>query len=207
MIAGWPAPVIHTIPADWKDKLPGHRSLMAAFIRHRPSLLLQQPEDESAAGRAWPSPRSLEMATGLLAACDAARVNGEVRTELLAGSAGEAFALEYHAWVQEQDLPDPEALLADPASGKLPERGDRLFAALGAVVAAVANTPVTKDGERERQRWRAAWKVLARAAKIQLDVTTSVARSLSTLRPQGAESPEDVLEFKQIWDLVKPRAS
>lgn len=200
MIAGWPSPAIHTIPKDWKSELPKHRSLMAAFIRHRPTLILQQPEDESAAGRAWPSPRSLEMATCLLAACEAAKVNGEVQTELLTGSAGEAFAVEYHAWVKEQDLPDPEELLKNPASGTLPERGDRLFAALGAVVACIAAEPARSD---VKERWHAAWKVLARAAKIQLDVTTSVARGLANLRPQGAESPEEVLEFKEIWDMVK----
>jgi len=205
MIAGWPLPSIHKLPDGWESELPKSRSMMAGFIRHRPSLLLQQPQDESAAGRAWPSPRSLEMAATLLAACTAAGVNGETRAELLSGSAGAAFATEYFTWEKDQDLPDPMALIEDPSSGKLPERGDRLFAALGAVVAVIAATD-NGDDALKKKRWKAGWQVLARAAKIQLDVTTSAARGLANLRPQNAECPEEVLQFKEIWDMVKPRA-
>jgi MoxR-like ATPase len=46
------------------------RSLMAAFLRSRPSLLLQVPDDVSRRGEAWPSPRSWDYATRLIAAAE-----------------------------------------------------------------------------------------------------------------------------------------
>jgi len=206
MIAGWPAPKINQLPVNWERSTPQSRSLVAAFIHHRPGLLLQQPTDESAAGRAWPSPRSWEMAARLIAACIAGGVNGEVRTELLSGSVGEAAALEYFAWVEEQDLPDPLKLLEDPDSERLPERGDRLFAALGAVVAMIASAKSEGKKRAQINRWNAGWRVLARAAKIQLDVTTSAARGLASLRPQGAEAPEEARIFTDILKLAKGAA-
>jgi hypothetical protein len=42
-----------------------------------------------------------------------------------AGAVGDGAAAEFHAWMQERGLPDPEAVLADPDSFALPHRSDR----------------------------------------------------------------------------------
>ena len=73
MIQGWPVPSVPRLPDNWEAGIPASRTLVAAFIRHRPHLLLQLPESEEQAGKAWPSPRSWDMAARLLAASNAAQ--------------------------------------------------------------------------------------------------------------------------------------
>ena len=114
------------------------RGLVAAFLRVRPALACAPPTDPATAGRGWPSPRTWEMTARLWAAADAAGAGGETRSALVRGCVGDGAGVEFLTWLAEMDLPDPEAVLADPASFALPERGDRAYAALAAVAAAVA---------------------------------------------------------------------
>ena len=68
--------------------------------------------------------------------------------------------MEFLAWSSELDLPDPEAVLADPTSFVLPERGDRAYAALSSVAAAVVADPTLDtlarrmEGAGQRRRTR-----------------------------------------------------
>ena len=79
-------------------------------------------------------------------------------------------------WHMEMDLPDPEEVLADPGSFRLPERGDRAYAALAAVAAAVAANPTP-------ERWTAGWQVLGLSAGAAPDVAAVAARVLARCRP------------------------
>src|SRR5262249_48511436 len=90
-------------------------------------------------------------------------------------------------WQREMELPDPETVLADPQSFRLPERGDRAFAALAAVTAAVLanNTP---------ERGEAAWYAIAAATSGgKGDIAVAAGRSLVNHRPHGAVPPRQVL--------------
>ena len=89
------------------------------------------------------------------------------------------------------DLPDPERVLADPASFRLPERGDRAYAALAAIAAAVAADP-TPD------RWTAGWQVLGLAADAAPDVAAVAARVLARCRPDGAALPAEIHLFAPV---------
>jgi hypothetical protein len=88
-------------------------------------------------------------------------------------------------------LPDPEAVLADPESFVLPDRGDRAFAALSSVASAVASNPTA-------ERWRQGWVVFGRAAESALDVATAAARPLVRCRPPGAPVPPEVHLFAEV---------
>jgi hypothetical protein len=96
--------------------------------------------------------------------------------------------VEFLAWAAEMDLPDPEAVLADPAGFVLPERGDRAYAVLSSVAAAVAADPTPP-------RWAAGWRVLARAGEQAPDVAAMAARVLARCRPPGASPPPEVRAF------------
>ena len=72
----------------------------------------------------------------------------------------------------------PEQVLADPASFRLPDRGDRAYAALAAVAAAVAADPTP-------ERWTTGWRVLGLAADAAPDVAAVAARVLARCRPAG----------------------
>ena len=128
-----------------------------------------------------------EIAT-LLAAARAVEVGQDVITALITGCVGDGPGLELVTWLSELDLPDPEALLADPAGFELPERGDRAYAALTSVAAAVAADPTV-------ERWAAGWAVLGRASETVPDVAALAARILVRCRPEGAATPSEAARF------------
>jgi hypothetical protein len=191
MTSGWPKPLVPRLEPGWEQREAMARGLVGAFVTARPGLLSEPPKDPAAAGRAWPSPRTWEMAARLLAAADEIGASEEARALLVTGAVGDGAGLEFLHWVSEADLGDPEAALRDPASFVLPERGDRAYAALSAVAAAVAahSTP---------ERWVAGWQVLARAAPDAADVAAMAARVLARCRPAGATPPPEIKLFAPL---------
>lgn len=167
------------------------RAAVGAFLEVRPPLALQLPRSAAEAGRGWPSPRSWEAVARLLATCEAAHASEAARAALVEGAVGDGAALEFLAWLEHLDLPDPEAVLADPDSFVLPERSDRAFA----VLTAVASVAVEDGGTA---RWDQAWRVVARAADGAPDVATLVARKLAAHRPAGAEVPAALMELAPV---------
>jgi len=195
MVSGWPKPEVPVLPAGWRENIPAARVLVAGFIKTRPHLLLQVPKEESEAGKAWPSPRSWDMAATVLAAAQASGTSKDTTAELISGCVGEGPGLEFLAWVEEMDLPDPEELLRNPTAFKLPTRGDRAYAVLSSVVsAAIRNlTP---------ERWLAAWQILASAAEQGgKDVAASAARALA--RAKTADLPVPVKELREFIPLLQ----
>jgi AAA domain (dynein-related subfamily) len=182
LTAGFPPPVTPRPGPAWASARVRARSDIAAFLLLRPTLVSVPPVERSQAGRAWPSPRTWEMAATLLAAARGSGAGPEVLAALLVGCVGNGAGIELVTWLTDLDLPDPELLLADPASFQLPERGDQVYAALTAVAAAVAANP-------SPPRWAAAWEVLGLAARTVPDVAALAARMLVRCRPEGAATP------------------
>ena len=165
-----------------------HRSQVAGFLASRGGFLSMPPSDATSAGRAWPSPRSWEMTAKLSAAAELIGADRELVAELIAGAVGPVAALEFRAWLDDAALPDPEEALRDPSSFRLPERGDRAYATLSSIVAAVRsnNTP---------ERWAAAWSAIAAGVgQGQTDIAVAVMRPLIEHRPAGAMPPPDALQ-------------
>jgi hypothetical protein len=185
---GWPTPIIPLLPEGWERWIPVARSWVGGFIRVRPALAVEVPEDAALAGRAWPSPRSWDMAATLLGAARAVGSDDLVRSLLVRGAVGQGPGIELLTWLVEADLPDPEVVLADPEAFILPERGDRAYAALSTVASAVAANPTI-------ERWQQGWVVFARAADSALDVAAAASRPLVRCRPAGAPVPPEVHRF------------
>ncbi|MGN9779850.1 AAA family ATPase [Nonomuraea sp. ZG12] len=168
------------------------KALVGAFLRVRPELVLAVPDGPA---RAWPSPRTWELAaTALACTSDTGTAARRVRAELVVGAVGEAAGYELLSWVRDLDLPDPETLLTDPAA-PLPERIDRMHAVLGSVVAYVA-----ADGGAEP--WQRAWTLIGRVSQRAPDVAAGAARSLAACRPPGAVLPVTVLELAAILRMA-----
>jgi hypothetical protein len=164
------------------------RSLVAAFIRVRPHLLFQMPQDAERAGRAFASPRTWDFASRVLAVT-LTDTGGKVESavidaaEALVGCVGDGPGGEFIAWAKTIDLPDPEELLATPAQFTLPERGDLAYAVLAAVATAVVSRCTT-------ERWAAAWEILGAAAdQGAADIAAAAARQLARLRREKPELP------------------
>ncbi|HKO32824.1 MAG TPA: AAA family ATPase, partial [Candidatus Limnocylindria bacterium] len=143
----------------------------------------QLPTNESRRGSAWPSPRSWDMALRLVAFAVAAGTAREVLSMLVRGTVGDGPGLELLASMDRMDLPDPELLLADPATAVLPERGDLRQIVLDGVVEAVRNRP-------DQSRWDAAWALLALALETGApDLVVTPAATLAALRREDWEIP------------------
>jgi AAA domain (dynein-related subfamily) len=191
LAGGWVAPAVPALPDRWEAGVGLARGLVAAFLHVRPALACAPPADAASAGQGWPSPRTWDMAARLLAAGDAGQAGEEARSALVRGCVGEGAGVEFLAWLVEMDLPDPEAVLADPASFVLPKRGDRAYAAVAAVAAVVAADPTP-------QRWVAGWQVLGQAASGAPDVAAVAARTLARCRPDGTPPPAEVKLFAPV---------
>ncbi|MBT9258222.1 MAG: MoxR family ATPase [Clostridiales bacterium] len=177
--SGFRLPDVPRLPSGWEDGIPQALSLVRAFIQRRPELLQKFPKNAEAAGRGWPSARSWTAAARLLAAAKAAGLGEEGEGILLSGAVGPGAALEFLRWRKDLDLPDPEDLLRDPESFRLPVRGDAAFAVLSSVAAAVLSK-LTKE------RWMAAWDIMAKAAEQgAADVAAAAVRSLAEAFREG----------------------
>ncbi|MEV6553424.1 MoxR family ATPase [Streptomyces sp. NPDC051597] len=197
----WPrAELPRLAPERLPEAVAFARRAVCGFLRVRPTLIHRLPSTETRRGGAWPSPRSWEAALTLLAFGTAASVSREVLALLVRGAVGDGPGLELLAHLDRMDLPDPEALLADPAHAELPVRGDLRQAALEAVVAAVGTRP-------ERARWEAAWAVLARALETGApDLLVAPAKALAALRRDPWEVPEVVERLVGVAGLARRAA-
>ena len=192
LAGGFAAPEIPLLPDGWQAEEILARGLVAAFLQVRPALACAPPTEAAAAGRGWPSPRTWEMAARLMAAATAAGASQEARGALITGTVGDGAGVEFLAWLVAMDLPDPEVVLADPTAFRLPDRGDRAYAALAAIAAAVAGNP-TPD------RWVAGWRVLGRASQRAPDVAAVAARVLARCRPPEVTTmPEEIKLFAPV---------
>lgn len=201
-IAGFPDPDGGaTLPKEWEKHLPWARTMVAAFANARPDAIVKMPQEAALRSKPFPTYRSWTMAERLIAGCKAlgygvgdtkGALPHDVLVQCVGGCVGPGAGLEFVTYIGELDLPDPEVVLANPDSLRLPERGDRAFAVLTAVVSVVLanNTP---------KRWNAGWAVLAKATTQQRpDVAASSARLLAQNRPGDTKLPKEVSAFVPI---------
>jgi AAA domain (dynein-related subfamily) len=191
LAGGFATPEVPVLPDGWEAEQHLALALVGAFLHARPALACAPPTDAASAGKGWPSPRTWEMAARLWAASGAAEVSDEARSELVVGAVGDGAGAEFLAWLMEMDLPDPEAVLADPRSFRLPRRADRAYAAVAAVAAVVEANPTA-------ERWSAGWQVLGVAADSAPDVAAVAARILARCRPDGVPLPAEVRLFAPV---------
>lgn len=194
----WPrAELPRLVPERLPEAVAYARRAVCGFLEARPTLIHRLPSTETRRGGAWPSPRSWEAALTLLAFGTAASVSREVLALLVRGAVGDGPGLELLAHLDRLELPNPESLLADPASAKLPARGDLRQAALEAVVAAVGARP-------QRARWEAGWAVLVRALETGVpDLLVAPATALAALRRDDWEVPEAVERLAGVIGLAQ----
>lgn len=194
----WPrAELPRLLPERLPEAVTFARRAVCGFLDARPTLIHRLPSSETRRGGAWPSPRSWEAALTLLAFGTAASASREVLALLVRGAVGDGPGLELLAHLERMDLPDPELLLADPASAELPVRGDVRQAALEAVVAAVGARP-------ERERWEAGWSVLVRALETGTpDLLVVPAKALAALRRDDWEVPEAMERLAGVVTLAR----
>ncbi|MEM2618060.1 MAG: ATP-binding protein [Candidatus Hadarchaeales archaeon] len=179
------------IPVD-PEKWARARSFVVAYIRRFPHHLLVLPRSSNEI--AWPSPRTWDFASRIIAAAGPENISDWL--ELVTGAVG-PVGYEFGHWVQNLDLPDPEEVLASPETVKLPPRQDQLYALLISVVTVVIYklTP---------ERWLKAWKLLARVAREHgADVAAFAAHSLARERRGRLDLPLPVKELQEFYPVLQ----
>ncbi|GIW19394.1 AAA family ATPase [Tepidiforma sp.] len=156
-VSSWAKLEVPELPADWTAGLPAARDEIAGYIRQRPDALLSVAETAEAASRAWPSPRTWEMAARLLAAARAAEAPAEVLETLLAGTVGNAAARDYLTLLRRGAAWDLDRAFQRPDDARIPESPDALDGFLRAVIARFA-------ASADEKAWQRSWQLLARAA-------------------------------------------
>lgn len=191
-LGGWQDPEFPLLPEDWKGFIPGQAALVASFFKRAPQHIQQLPKDEEKRSGPWPSVRSwYDLGVKSLAACESINAGWEMKLLLLAAAVGTGTASEFITWIKALDLPDPEDILKSPGKFKVyPDRPDKTFAVLNSVIGAAVRD-LTQD------RWKAAWEVLASAAKNNaVDVAGAAASALARAR-EGKNLP-------LIPELIEP---
>ena len=195
----WPTMPVYSDPLDYQRFLEAELVLVSGFLRARESQLSVIPKNAEERGRAFPTPRTWDYAARLSAFAQAVGANAEVRRLLIAGCIGGAVSHEYLTWANNQDLPDPEDLLADPTAIEFTGmRADRVFVTLQAVLGAFSRQPSTT-------RWEKAIDVCARAAdQAGVDPAVPVVRSLMRpdIRPNGSAVPPSIKVFAPALALA-----
>ncbi|TXS07373.1 AAA family ATPase [Streptomyces sp. col6] len=196
MAGTWPEAAVPVVdPARAAGAVARARGAVSGFLTARPGLVHHLPEDAESRGRAWPSPRTWDMALRLLATGYATGTGREAVAAALTGAVGDGAGIELLSYLENLDLPDPDRVLADPDAFALPDRGDRQLAFLIAVVAAVQAEPT-------RPRWEAGWAVLAKAVAAGVpDVAARAAVDLASMRDTDWPVPEGIDAFLELLQL------
>ncbi|BCJ64082.1 AAA family ATPase [Polymorphospora rubra] len=194
----WPRAALPRLaPQRLPEAVAYARRAVCGLLTGRPALVHQMPNNEARRGGPWPSPRSWQMALCLTAFATAAGSSREVLSMLVRGTVGDGPGLELLASLDRMDLPDPETLLAAPATAELPERGDLRQVVLDAVVAAVRERP-------DRARWDAAWTLLVRALETGApDLVVVPATTLAALRQPDWDVPAAIERLTGVVSLSR----
>lgn len=203
-------PVIDPIDPDlWDREFSTSKALGAAFMRSHTTALGE--DVAKITGRfpaAYATPRTWESAIRLLASCRALG-RMDLYPMLAQGTLGPTVALEgegaWLVWLKNNDLPDPEDLLANPGLFKHdPKRPDRTFATLLAVAeAALATTNGKKlSKEKRSERWNRGWSVMKRGLDMNLgkDVVLLPSRVMvdKCRMPSATEPSKDAISVLQV---------
>jgi len=121
------------------------RSEIIAFLRFKPSLL--HDADATSDQNAWPTPRSWEMASNVLAglAGRSLNVTAEIEAQMLEGTIGSAATAEFLGFLRLfRQLPSIDEVLLNPETAPLPDEPSAQIAIATALGRAMSDQSITK---------------------------------------------------------------
>lgn len=201
-----------TVVNGWSSSWARTCGLMAGFFRQFVDgrlFKMPKPGDKNR-GRAWPSPRTWEMAARAVTTCHAMNAPMPVQQEFVAACVGWAVAVEWTEWVSKADLPHPHDVVT---KGWEPDRKrlDRTVAVLASMVEYVV---AEQDTDLRNTYAAGAWNVLNRVKDAGLlDLTVTPATKLHNAglnrshgSPEVREAAFPVLErlgMTRLTELAK----
>ncbi len=171
----------------WPEAFARAKGAVAAFVTARPDMLHSMPKAGHAErSKAWPSPRTWEMATRALGGCSVHGADDVMTNDMIEAFVGRAAAAEFLQFRVALDLPDP----ADVLDGKVkfkhePTRLDRTMAVMSSCTALVTSPTC----ERQDERAKKFWSILHRIDDAATDLLISPAAALIQ-NDLGMSSPD-----------------
>ena len=162
----------------WHTHFAKARGLISGFIQRRPDLLFNMPKaGHPGSAKAWPSPRSWELATRCIAGAKLHGLNDVNEECLISATVGPAASAELITWIHEADLPDPVAVLDGKVKFEHDKRRlDRTLAVLNSCAAYIKPKTVEKRVERGDKLWELIIDIYDEAP----DLIITSARTLTT---------------------------
>lgn len=172
------------------------KGLLDGFFHAKPNLIHAPPPVGSIhRGRSWPSPRSWEMAIRVQAAAQCIDTKGVANTEklipeMVTACVGPGAAGEWHRYVREADLPDPQELLSGKATWEPDKlRLDRTFSVYTSLISYIKSC----DADQKSEYGPRAWKYIHKLIGVGLaDIALTPTKELCSagLTPETHENPE-----------------
>jgi hypothetical protein len=159
----------------WPAAYAYAKGLVIGFVRAKPGMLYRMPEEGSPElTRAWPSHRSVDTMTRVLAS---SRINDNdkmIESTLITGFVGSGFAKEFSEYERACDLPDPQKVL----SGEVPWRHDRLRMDRSWAVLSACSSYLTSIPKPDKALVEMMWKILDDTKDSAKDLAWSAAEPL-----------------------------
>lgn len=163
------------VKANWVPSWAKATGIMMGFMHTAGTLYEMPPQGHPDRTKAWPSPRSWEMATRAVATCLALGESQHIQMQFVKFCVGKGQAAAWSEWVDKADLPNPKDMCT---RGWAPDkkRIDRTVAALRAMSGFVLSI----ENEEDRVKMAGgAWRVLQKVDDAgQLDVAIPCAKQL-----------------------------
>lgn len=194
------------LPVNWETKFGmKNRGVITAFLQRHLDLFdvsktMPKPHD---CNRPWPSPRSWENTSRLLAACESLGESpmSDLADLAVRGCVGDGAADSFIGWYKDMDIPDPEKLLNNVADAQehIPVRPDKRQVALESVA-----TAACQDHQSIVARWENAWRIISPTLTSQPDNALYAAKILAmgVSKVPGAEFPPEVLIVKDLLQKI-----
>lgn len=191
------AEIMKVFPKEFAKSL----GAMNGFLRRRPEFQHKKPKtDDPNVARAWPSLRTLEYATRLMAMREIAGLKEDEVMELVGAAVGGPVSRELYTWLTEADLPDPEQLL----DGKVHYSPDaaRLDRTV-AVLSSAASTVKASPAEKKKSRAEALWALISVVSKEAKDIVIPAAATLINAKLGGKEIKGALDAKVGLFDVIE----
>jgi hypothetical protein len=145
----------------WPEAFATAKGTVAAFIKSHPDLLHKMPKGGHVdRAKAWPSPRTWELATRALGGAIVHKADGNMTNDLIEAFVGHGAASEFETFRTKLDLPDPAQVLDGKIKFKhTPTRLDRTVAVLSACTALVSSPKCECRDDRSKKFWEIIRKI------------------------------------------------
>jgi len=161
---------------EWDAHFAKAKGVVTSFLRAKPGLLHKMPPPNSPdAGKAFPTPRSWEMATRAMAGGTLHKLALGDAQLFVAGFIGLGAASELFSFMKKLDLPNPSDILDGTVVFKHnPKRPDVTLAVLSSCAALV----VPATAPQRAQRAEVLWDITNKVADDAADISVQAAMAL-----------------------------